>query len=219
MNSLRNSIFPFAKRKQKVSNKNTGILGGSFDPFHYGHLSVVKAALAEDDLDQVVLMPAWVSPFKIGKHMAPEEDRVAMLRQVTEEYPGVVLSTIEIDVARVSYTYETLVRLQKDRPDEKLWFIMGADSLFDLKTWHKGKELLESFSFMVAPRPGYDRAELDRVIQEYTEGYGTAIRVLQNEQFHISSTEIKEAIREGRSIENLVPSVVERYIHEHGLYL
>ena len=78
---------------------------------------------------------------------------------------------------------------------------------------------MEHFSFMVAPRPGYDKEKLDQVIEGYKEKYGTDIRILHNDQFNISSTKIKDAIREGRSIEKLVPPVVERYIHEHGLYL
>ena len=202
-----------------MSKTNTVILGGSFDPFHYGHLSIVEAALEENYLDKVILMPAWVSPFKIGRHMAPEKDRLAMLRQVAEEYDDLEVSTLEIDAAKVSYTYKTLSLLQETRPDERLWFIMGADSLFDLKDWYKGQELLEHFSFMVAPRPGYDKEKLDQVIEGYKEKYGTDIRILHNDQFNISSTKIKKTIQEGRSIEKLVPPVVERYIHEHGLYL
>lgn len=197
---------------------NTGILGGSFDPFHYGHLSIVEAALALPDLDTCILMPARVSPFKVGHKMASEHDRLAMIRLVAEEYEELQVSTIEMEDDEVSYTFKTLTRLQDQRPDDRLWFIMGSDSLLQMETWYKGKELLGAFSFMVAPRPGYDKQAVDACIEQFEKTYGTEIRILQNEQYHISSTEIKAAIQEGRSIEKYVPPVVERYIYEHGLY-
>ena len=198
---------------------NIGILGGSFDPFHRGHLSIALAAASEDNFKEVVLMPAKVSPFKVGREMASDHDRLSMLKLVAEEYEKISVSTYEIENTEVSYTFDTLTALQQAYPDDDLWFIVGSDSLLSLEEWHKGKELLSHFSFLLATRPGYDLYETDQKMQEYVERYGTRIQVLSNTHFDISSTEIKRTLRQGGSIHDMVPDAIERYIYEHGLYL
>ena len=198
---------------------NIGILGGSFDPFHRGHLSIALAAASLDSFKEVVLMPAKVSPFKVGREMASDHDRVRMLELVAEEYDKITVSTYEIEHTEVSYTFDTLTALQELYPDDSLWFIVGSDSLLSLEEWHKGKELLSHFSFLLAPRPGYDLYETDQKMQDYINRYGTQILVLDNEHFDISSTEIKITLRQGKPITDMVPEAVERYIHEQGLYL
>jgi nicotinate-nucleotide adenylyltransferase len=195
-----------------------GILGGSFDPFHLGHLSIAEAALEELSLDKVLLMPAKVSPFKVGRKMASEEDRINMTRCAVENHPGLDVTTIETDASRVSYTFETMKALEELFPDFRIWFIMGSDSMLQLETWYKGEELLRKYTFVLAPRPGYDMTEVEQKIHYYSETYGTEIRVLHNELRDISSTEIKERIRRGDSISHLVPKEVRQYIYEHGIY-
>ena len=198
--------------------KNIGILGGTFDPFHLGHLSIMEAAAEERLFDRIILLPARVSPFKIGREIADREDRIAMLECVAAEYPSVTVSRLEIDSTRVSYTFDTLTEMQKQCPGDRLWFIVGSDSLLSLERWYKGRELLRGFSFVLAPRPGFDRTDTEAHIQRYRELYGTEIRILHNRLRDISSTEIKKNIREGKSIDSLVPGPVADYINEHRLY-
>ena len=141
-----------------------------------------------------------------------------MLRLVAEHYSGITLSTMEIEEEGVSYTANTLNRIQRLYPDERLWFIVGTDSLLDLETWYRGEELLRTYSFLLAPRPGYDDTEVRQTIENYGQKYGTEIHVLDNRRRDISSTEIKQNLKEGRSIEGLVPPEIESYIYEHKLY-
>ncbi|MGN0709986.1 MAG: nicotinate-nicotinamide nucleotide adenylyltransferase, partial [Anaerovoracaceae bacterium] len=131
---------------------------------------------------------------------------------------GLEVSTIEINSEGVSYTHKTLSILKKYHPDDVLWFIMGSDQFLCLENWYKGPDILRDYAFILAPRPGFDREATQEKLERYTEVYGTSIRVLHNYPLDISSTDIKKAVREGRSISGMVPPGVERYIYEHGLY-
>lgn len=195
-----------------------GILGGSFDPFHYGHLSIAKAALKECGLSQIVLMPTKVQPFKLGKKRASEEDRVNMVRLIAKKNENFAVSTIEAFSQEVSYTYKTLQALSEEYGRDKLHFIMGTDSFLSIETWYKGEELLKTYSFIVGVRPGYKENETEEKMQYYQEKYGTKVRILHNHVLEVSSTEIKERIRNKERIRDLVPYEIERYIDEHGLY-
>ena len=137
-----------------------GILGGTFDPFHLGHLSVLEAAVEEAECDRIMLLPAKMSPFKLEQKIADEKHRIAMVSCVATEYENVEVSTLEIDGPKVSYTYETMKKIQEKRPEDELYFIMGSDSLLTLESWYMGEELLRDFSFILAPRPGYDSTKM-----------------------------------------------------------
>jgi nicotinate-nucleotide adenylyltransferase len=150
--------------------------------------------------------------------MASEKDRVAMTRLAAQEDEKFEVSTIETDRSSVSYTYKTLELLKKSMEDTKIWFMMGTDSFVSLESWYKGQELLEEYSFAVAARPGFDVSVVEYKAEKYRVKYGAEVRILHNRMLDISSTEIKEAIKEGRSIEGYVPQRIERYIDEHGLY-
>ena len=195
-----------------------GILGGTFDPIHLGHLCIAEASLESGGMDKVILMPAKVSPFKVGREMASEEDRLAMAELTAERDPGIEVSRLEIDLEGVSYTFRTLTTLHKLHPYERYWLIMGSDQFLNLESWYKGKDILEEFQVILAPRPGYRMDELNDRIERYTTIYGTAIRVVDNKMLDISSTQIKQEIQEGHSLEGLVIPEVEKYINEHGLY-
>lgn len=195
-----------------------GILGGSFDPFHFGHLSIAKAALKECGLSQIVLLPARVQPFKVGREMASSRDRINMARLVAKENQNFLVSDIEAASEEVSYTYRTLRALQDLYPQDRLHFIMGTDSFFTLENWYKGEELLREFSFIVGVRPGYREEETRMKMGELRQKYDAKIKVLHNKVLEVSSTEIKENIRNGQSIRKWVPYTIERYIDEHGLY-
>ena len=195
-----------------------GILGGTFDPIHLGHLCIAEASLKSGGMSRIILMPAKVSPFKVGREMASEEDRLAMAALTAEKDPAIEVSRLEIDMEGVSYTFRTLTMLHKLHPYEQYWLIMGSDQFLNLESWYKGKDILEEFQVILAPRPGYRMDELEEKIQRYTSVFGTAVRVVQNDMLDISSTQIKQEIRAGKSLEGLVIPEVEQYINEHGLY-
>lgn len=195
-----------------------GILGGTFDPFHYGHLSIAKAAMEEFNLKKVILLPTKVQPFKIGRQITDKEHRLKMAEIVASENNGFVVSALEADNNKVSYTYNTLTMLKKEFPNDKIYFIMGTDSFFSLESWYKGKELLRDFAFIIGTRSGYDRSITVEKMKLYQAEYGADINLLNNEVLNISSTEIKNRIKDEKSIGDLVPEKIEEYIHEHRLY-
>lgn len=196
-----------------------GILGGSFDPFHNGHLSIAKAAMRECGLSKVILMPARVQPFKVGRKMASAEDRVNMVQLIARRNQNFAVTTIEAFGEEVSYTYDTLQMLKMNHPKDRLHFILGTDSFLALETWYRGEDLLREFAFIVGVRPGYKESETAEKIEKFRKDYGTRIKVLHNRIIEVSSTEIKNNIKLGGDIRPFVPYEIERYIHEHGLYL
>lgn len=195
-----------------------GILGGTFDPVHIGHVSLGTAAISEANLEKLIVVPAYIQPFKQGKRVTDDEHRVAMTRLAFENIPKSEISTLEIDRMRISYTFDTLSELKKQYPNKELFFITGTDSFMQVDSWYKGVELLENFSFIVSSRPGYMEDELNEKIKSYQALYGTQILKLAAQMPDISSTDIREAYRKGESISSMVPEAVERYIIENGLY-
>lgn len=201
-----------------MDTEHIGILGGSFDPVHIGHVALGRAAISEAGLDKLIVMPTYIQPFKQGKRVTDDEHRLAMTRLAFEAVPKAEISTFEIGRMRVSYTYDTMAALKKDYPNEELFFITGADSFLSLDTWYKGIDLLENFSFIVSARPGCEDDELDNKIKEYQGKYRTKVVKLVTQMPDISSTEIRERYKDGGNAGGLIPENVERYITEHGLY-
>ena len=205
----------------------TGILGGSFDPVHLGHINLALDARNNAGLHEVVFVPARIQPFKQDRKVTSGEDRIAMLRLALSQYDELTVSSTELDHEGVSYTYLTLRRLQefydgvasrKGFDGAKLYFIIGTDSLLKLDTWMNAEELLHNYSYIVGSRPGYLQTELEESMKHLHETYGTEIINLPQMQMDVSSTEIRGRIAEGKPLTGLVPETVERYIAEHGLY-
>ena len=205
------------KEKSEIANR-IGILGGTFDPVHIGHVSLGTAAISEANLEKLIVVPAYIQPFKQGKRVTDDEHRLAMVKLAFEDVPKAEISTMEIDRMRISYTFDTLSELKEQYADKELFFITGADAFMQIDSWYKGVELLENFSFIVSSRPGYMEDELNEKIKSYQALYGTQILKLAAQMPDISSTDIREAYRKGESISSMVPEAVERYIIENGLY-
>lgn len=200
-----------------VTNR-IGVFGGTFDPIHLGHKALAEAALREGNIDKLIVMPAKVQPFKQGKRVTEDYHRLAMAKLMFEENDKVEVSDYEIYNTTISYTYDTMKYLQSEYPDKTLCFIMGTDSFLLLEDWYKGIDLLENFSFIVGDRPGYRETELDAAILKYKEKYGTETIKITADMPDISATEIREALKVDKSIDDLVTDAVERYIKENGLY-
>lgn len=183
--------------------RRLGVMGGTFDPIHHGHLVVAAQAFYELALDSVMFIPAG-RPWQRSDY-APAEDRFTMTSLATASHPGFSVSRIEIDRRGSSYTSDTLELLHGFYGDGlEAFLILGSDAAAGLSTWHKSERVLELSRIVVAQRPGHD---------EPTDAY-----VLHGPELAISASDIRARVRDGRPIDYLVPDVVARYIAERGLY-
>jgi len=199
--------------------KKIGIIGGTFDPVHRGHISLAMDAKNQVGLDEVMFMPAKTQPFKLNKQMTSPEDRIAMLRLATEYLQGINVSTVEMDLEGISYTYRTLRKLRETiDPSDKLYFITGTDTYLKIGIWKEADEVLRENAFIVGERPGYKGEELRECKCMYEETYGTETIIIKNVRLDISSTEIRKRISEGRQVVDLIPEGPGRYIYENQLY-
>lgn len=203
---------PFAAKDASMELR-VGLLGGTFDPIHNAHLFMGELAADELALTQVIFMPAGVPPHKIGETVTPAAHRLAMVRLAIQDSARFKASDLEISQESPSYTIETVRTLlaELDR-GTALYLVIGSDSLLELRTWRDHDELMSLVRLAVYPRPGFPPPEdlpwRERVKLLPADGLG----------FDLSSSEIRERVRAGRSIRYLVPRAVERYIEDNGLY-
>lgn len=197
--------------------KKYGIFGGSFNPIHYGHLMICEYIKEEMGLDKVIFIPTGNPPHKeIG---VSAEDRYEMVKLAISPNPDFEISDIETTRVKLSYTVDTIRELKKIYKEEKLYFLIGLDSLFQLKTWKKIGDLSQEIEFVVALRPGYiDKEEINREIDFLRENFGTRINLIKTPLYEISSTDLRDRIHEGKSLRYLIPKKVLDYIEESGFY-
>lgn len=197
--------------------KKYGIFGGSFNPIHYGHLMICEYIKEEMGLDKVIFIPTGNPPHKDLELSA--EDRYEMVRLAISPNPDFEISDIETTRVKKSYTVDTIRELKKIYKEEKLYFLIGLDSLFQLKTWMKIGDLSQEIEFVVALRPGYlDREEVNKEIDFLRENFGTKINLIKTPLYEISSTDLRDRIRVGKSLRYLIPKKVLDYIEESGFY-
>ncbi len=193
------------------------IYGGSFDPVHIGHVSLADCAVKQCGLDELIFMPAYMSPFKQDRKVTDGKDRIAMIRTVLGYDPAFSVSDYEIRKGGPSYTVETL-RYFRDREDGILHFVCGFDSIVQLDTWYEGPEILRNYPVITVRRPDTDDTLGLRKTESYRKDYGADITVLDMPPVDASSTVIREKVRRGESISGLVLPETEEYIIEHKLY-
>lgn len=197
------------------SVKAAGVMGGTFNPIHNGHMVAADEALHAFSLDEVVFVPAGRPWQKDGIDVAPAEHRYLMTVIATSSHPRFRVSRIEIERDGPTYTIDTLRALKAEIGAVELWFITGADAILQILTWKDPAEVLREAQFIAATRPGYD---LDRLAKELPEGMEDRIHVMELPALAISSTDIRRRVREGRPIRFLVPEGVATYIEKAGLY-
>ena len=197
--------------------KKYGIFGGSFNPIHYGHLMICEYIKEEMGLDKVIFIPTGNPPHKdLG---VSAEDRYEMVRLAISPNPDFEISDIETTRVDLSYSVDTIRELKKIYKEEKLYFLIGLDSLFQLKTWKKIDDLSQEIEFVVALRPGYiDKEEINNEIDFLRDNFGTRINLIKTPLYEISSTDLRDRILEGKSLRYLIPKKVLNYIEESGFY-
>lgn len=198
---------------------NVGILGGTFDPIHYGHLVAGEEARCALGLERVLFVPSARPPHKLDYRVSAPEVRVEMVRLAIADNPRFELSTVDLDRPGYSYTVDTVALLQeKLGPKVKLYFILGEDALADLPTWHKPERLLETCELIAVNRPGYHSFSL-RLLERQLPGVERRVHQVRIPELAIWSTELRARVASGLPIRYLVPDTVHDYISAHGLYL
>lgn len=192
------------------SNDRIGILGGSFDPPHLGHLILAEFARAEARLSKVLFIPACQSPHKLHGPSASASHRVAMTRRAIKGNRAFAVSDLEVRRGGISYTADTIETLAGIYPDAELFLLLGSDSFADFHAWKSPDLIIAKATLLVYPRPGTGgMKDLE---------YGRHAQFITAPQIEISSSMIRRRVASGRPVRYLVPEVVEQYILANGLY-
>lgn len=194
-----------------------GILGGTFDPPHNGHLKIAAAARSALGLAQIVFIPAGQPPHKLDDPVSPAATRLAMLELALARHPDFVISRLELLRAGPSYTVDTLRELHQTLGDDaEIYFIMGMDSLQNFHTWHQPQEIVKLCKLAVLRRPGFD-VDLD-TLEKQVPGVTASVVIIPGPEFDISASEIRARVRRGESIRGLVPPAVAAFIKTNRPY-
>lgn len=193
-----------------------GLMGGSFNPIHRGHVALARAALESGKVERVLFLPTGNPPHK-KEGLADKFDRLRMVELAVEREPGMAVCREEIDRDGVIYTVDTLAALKRKMPDCALTYLIGADTLRALGTWRRVETVIERCKFLVMMREGETREEVIRLAGLWTSR-GARIDFLDARKMDISSTQIREYIRKNQPFEQLVPEAVVAYIRARGLY-
>ncbi len=197
-----------------------GIMGGTFDPIHYGHLVLAEQIRTQFELDRVVFIPAGRPPHKQDMDITSSHHRYSMTLLATITHPYFEVSKIEIENKNVSYTINTIRKLKSMyNSNTELYFITGADALNELETWKEPEELLKLCRFVAATRPGIDVKKLKEKIEYLNKKYNSQIIITDVPALAISSTDIRKRIKSGKSIKYIIPETVEHYIYKNNLYI
>jgi nicotinate-nucleotide adenylyltransferase len=198
--------------------KHIGILGGTFDPVHIGHLAIAEEARVRVPLDIVLLMPARVQPLRQQERVSNPEHRATMLERAVLGNPAFALSRIEFERPGPSYTADTMVLLRERNPrHSEFFFILGVDALADLPHWKDPERLLTLCQIIAFQRPGHDFDPRNLFLQ--IPLLRDRLTLYEGPRLDISGTELRRRVRQGLPVRYLVPDAVAEYIHSHRLYL
>jgi nicotinate-nucleotide adenylyltransferase len=217
-------------------SQKIGVLGGTFNPIHYGHIAAAEEVRDRLKLDQVLFVPSFLPPHKHDEQMPPAVQRLEMVRLAITGNVHFAVSDIEVKRGGSSYTIESIETLRLAHQSAELYFITGLDSFLEIQTWHRWETLLELSGFVVLSRPGYRFMDLMRI--DFMKGAASELAALDRgdlkeavvrpgnftlclemiPHYDISSTDIRKRIHEARSIKYLLPESVENYIIKNKLY-
>lgn len=193
-----------------------GILGGTFDPIHTGHIVIAEAVKNHLNLSEIVFVPAGQPWLKADRPISPAHHRLAMLRLAINDRPYFKISAAEIERAGPSYTVDTVDELRR-KINAELFFILGWDSLATLPRWRDASRLIRLCTLVAVHRPGYPRPDLKQM-EKSVPGVSRRVVFMTEPCLDVSATDIRERVRQGLPLDDLVPAAVALYIKEHGLY-
>ncbi|WP_105617947.1 nicotinate-nucleotide adenylyltransferase [Vallitalea okinawensis] len=199
--------------------KKIAVMGGTFDPIHYGHLVTAEAVRHQYNIDQVLFVPTGHPPHKRNRAITDAQHRYLMSILATETNPHFFVSRIEIDRQGLTYTIDTIKELKEQyRQDTEIYFITGADAFLEIFTWKQAEELLEICNFIAATRPEYPKEDLVASIAQIEKNYRAKFNFIEVPALAISSSEIRNRVSSGEPIKYLLPEAVENYIEKYQLY-
>lgn len=193
--------------------RKVGIMGGTFDPIHIGHLIAASSAMEAASLDEVWFIPTATPPLKPNAPIASEEQRLAMVELAIADVPSFRCSSIEMKRGGTSYSYDTIIELMEQNPDISFSYIIGSDRIHDLPSWYRAEELKQMITFVGLNRPS-DPLQLDKLNADWQQRVIIASMPL----IDISSTMLRARAKQGRTLQFFVPKAVEQYVKEHGIY-
>jgi nicotinate-nucleotide adenylyltransferase len=195
-----------------------GILGGTFDPIHFGHLVLAEKSREAFRLDKVIFVPASIPPHKIGDVSTLAEDRLKMVELAIQDHPQFRVSAVEIERSGPSYSIDTIRELKRQGHGDEAYLIMGFDSLLELHTWKNYEQILCETKIITAFRPGYPVLQNNKDWPNFLQSYRSKIEVLEAPLLDISATWLRVELMYARSIRYLVPDTVREYINQKRLY-
>ena len=197
---------------------NVGILGGTFDPIHLGHIAIAEEARVKLNLSRVLFIPAGQPWLKADRDVTAPAHRVEMVKLAIEVNPCFELSTVEVDRSGPSYVVDTVdILRQQMGPEIGLFFLLGWDSLAELHRWKEPTRIVQMCKLVAVPRPTFDPPDV-RALDSLVPGIGQSVILLDMPQIDMSSSEIRKMVAAGLSIHDMVPEEVEKYIEEKKLY-
>ena len=198
--------------------KQIGIMGGTFDPPHLGHLMIAEQMRETLNLDQVRFMPNGQILYKEPSRMATTKQRLEMVRLAIQGNPAFVVDTTEIDWVGTTYTYQTMELLTQREPNAEFTFLMGADSLDYMERWKYPERIFSCCKIAAVLRPGFSNEHMQEKQRELESRFGARITLVESPQILLSSTELRQRLKDGKSVRYLIPEAVDAYIKKHGLY-
>ncbi|KUG04262.1 nicotinate-nucleotide adenylyltransferase [hydrocarbon metagenome] len=201
-----------------MSVTSLGILGGTFNPVHFGHLIAAECARVEFGLDRVIFVPARIPPHKDARGILAEEKRYQMVEIAVRNNPAFEVSDLELKREGVSYTIDTIEYYRETYPGCRIFFIMGLDSLFILDTWKDIERLAEMCRFIIVTRPGYNINDEGKLRDRLPPVFWRQADFIPIPGLDISSSDIRKRVSNGKPIRYMLPANVERYIRENYLY-
>lgn len=199
--------------------KRVGIMGGTFNPIHLGHLILAENAYEELNLDEVLFVPSGNSYMKEYSEVLDAKTRIDLVGEAIEDNSHFALSRIEVDRGGNSYSYETIATLKKENPDTEYYFMVGADSLFSMENWMCPEKIFGEVNIAVAIRGGYTNDALEEQIKFLEDKYNITITRLHSRSVDISSSQIRERVKQGKSIRYMTHWKTAEVIKKKHLYV
>jgi nicotinate-nucleotide adenylyltransferase len=204
-----------------MHDRSVGIMGGTFDPIHYGHLVIAEAARAKFQMEEIVFVPSGTPPHKRGRNITHFEHRFQMTKLAIQDNAHFCVSRLEIDRPGPSYAVDT-IRALRDlfSPNTRLYFITGADAILEILSWKDVGALIGMCQLVAATRPGYSLDGLKDIVNRIQSEHKREFNVhtMEVPALMISSTDIRKRVESGMPIKYLLPDSVEKYIYDHKLY-